>query len=81
MSILTALKVILPNLPAIKQVLTRPKTGVKEATGITIGMAIFLVYGDYTACGGFSCVSAANWGILVTSVIALIARLNAMAGE
>jgi len=68
-------------IPLIKQVATKPKTGQKEVTGLGIGAAAYLVYGDYMACGGLECVSAEHWGILVSAVVILLTRLNAKRKE
>jgi hypothetical protein len=79
---------LITALPAIiKQLKTKPKSGVKELTAIGVGGAIVLIYQDLLLCGAdittesLSCVTAEHWGALVIAGLALVARLNAKRKE
>lgn len=71
------LKAIVPNPPALKQLVAKPKTYQKGLGHVAIAMAANLVYADYASCGSLTCVTAEHWLLLITVVVALIARLNA----
>ncbi len=77
---IAALITVLPEL--IKQINTRPKSGVKETSAIGIGTAITFIVQDITACSevvgidSLACVSVDHWSFLIVSVVALVARLN-----
>ena len=69
--------------PAImKQLKTKPKTMVKEFTTIGVGTSLYFIGMDLESCGqvidfaSFSCVTPDHWSMLITSSLALIARLN-----
>lgn len=81
MLIAPLLAAILPNLPALKQMLTKPKTFTKEAASGGIGYALYLIYSDYATCGGIECVTSEHWGVLVSAAIVLVTRLNAKRKE
>ncbi len=75
------LKTIVLNLPALKQLTTTPKTYQKEIAHVSIALAANLVYTGYASCGSLTCVPAEHWLLLVTAVVALIARLKAKQEE
>lgn len=80
-AIATIISAVVPNLSTIKQLVTKPKTMTKEAASGGIAYAGYLVYADYMTCGGFECVTNEHWGMLISTVIVLITRLNAKKKE
>jgi len=81
------LALLIPVIPEIiKQLKTRPKSGVKEVSGIGIIAALSFIANDATTCAldgisALSCVPIDHWSMLIVSALALVARLNGKRNE
>lgn len=76
---LAALLTLLPEI--IKQIKTKPKSGVKEIAGLGLIGSLALIENDVSTCAmdgvnALSCVSADHWGMLIVASLTLVARLN-----
>ncbi len=67
----------------IKQIKTKPKTFIKEASGIGLVSAITFILQDVEACSSawYTCVSVDHWSAFAVALIVFISRLNAKRGE
>ena len=73
---LQILLAIIPTIPKIAELFTKPKTGIKE--GITVGVISPILYdivSTIESCG-LSCVEVDSWAQLVGAIIALTIHLH-----
>jgi len=76
---LQLLLALIPTLPKLAELFTKPKTGVKESIGVgVISPIVYSIINTIADCG-ISCVTADEWTQLAGAVITLVIYLNSKA--
>ncbi len=81
MSASAIIAALIPTLPKLKQLITKPKTGLKESSAVVILGAAIAIINQYEATGSLLMVDEGSYITLVGGVIGLILRLAAKVKE
>ena len=81
MPLLPIILAIIPTLPKLAQLFTKPKTGVKEAIGLGVITPIAMNIINVINTCGLSCVNTEEWAQLSGAIITLIIYLSSKANR